>query len=110
MRAGQLQAPPAPPPEVSCFHLAQHIKSGYEGLLIAVPPEHWPFQHDADPARLAERLLHLARHTDPRQVALSKRKPKPKTPRGYVDGATARAHVAAARVLAQAKAGRPWKG
>jgi hypothetical protein len=87
-------APPETAPEVSCFHLAQHIKSGYEGLLIAVPPEHWPSQHDADPARLAERLLHLARHIDPRRVALSKRKPKPKTPKGYVDGATARAHVA----------------
>ena len=101
------QQPSEPAPEVSCFHLAQHIKSGYEGLLIAVPPEHWPSQHDADPVRLAERLLHLARHINPRQVALSKRKPKPKTPKGYVDGATARAHVATARVLALAKAGRP---
>ena len=100
-------APPKPAPEVSCFHLAQHIKSGYEGLLIAVPPEHWPSQHDADPVRLAERLLHLARHIDPRQVALSRRKPKPKTPKDYVDGATARAHVATARVLALNKAGRP---
>ncbi len=99
--------PPEPAPAVSCSHLAQHIKSGYEGLLIAVPPEHWPSQHDADPVRVAERLLHLARHIDPRQVALSKRKPKPKTPKGYVDGATAQAHVATARVLAQAKAGRP---
>ena len=100
-------APPKTAPEVSCFHLAQHIKSGYEGLLIAVPPEYWPSQHDADPVRLAERLLHLARHIDPRRVVLSKRKPKPKTPKGYVDGATARAHVATARVLALAKAGRP---
>ena len=100
-------APPEAAPEVSCFHLAQHIKSGYEGLLIAVPPEHWPRWDGADPARLAKRLLHLARHIDPRQVALSKRKPKPKTPKGYVDGATARTHVATARVLARAKAGTP---
>ncbi len=100
-------ASPEPAPEVSCFHLAQHVRSGYEGLLIAVPPEHWPSQHDADPARMAERLLHLAQHIDPRSVALSKRKPKPKTSKGYVDGATARAHVATARILAQAKPGRP---
>ncbi len=100
-------ASPEPAPEVSCFHLAQHVRSGYEGLLIAVPPEHWPSQHDADPARMAERLLHLAQHIDPRSVALSKRKPKPKTSKGYVDGATARAHVATARILAQAKTGRP---
>ena len=30
-----------PPPEVSMFHLALSIKRGYEGMLIAVPPEHW---------------------------------------------------------------------
>jgi hypothetical protein len=90
----------------SCCHLTQHIRSGYEGLLIAVPLEYWPSQRDTDPVRLAERLLHLARHVDPRRVGLSKRKPKPKTPKGYVDGATAHAHVATAHVLAQAKAGR----
>ena len=101
------QQPPEPAPKVSYFHLAQHIKSGYEGLLIAVPPKHWQSQYDADPARPAERLLHLARHIDPRRVALSKRKPKPKTPKSYVDDATARVHVATARVLAQTKAERP---
>jgi len=35
-------------------------------------------------------------------VATSKRKPKPKAPKGYADAKTARAHVATARVLAQA--------
>jgi IS4 transposase len=94
-----------PPPEVSTYHLALHVRAGYEGLLIAVPPEHWTSWHAADPAHLAERLLQLARRIDPRQVAPSKRKPKPKpkTPKGYVDGKTARAHVATARVLAQAR-------
>ena len=99
--------PSEPAPEVSCFHLAQRVRSGYEGLIIAVPPECWPSWHQADPVRLAERLLRLARNIDPRQVAISKRKSKPKTPKGYVDGKTARAHVATARVLAQAKAGTP---
>ena len=92
------------PPEVSTFHLAHQIRSSYEGLLIAVPPEHWLPWHKADPCHLAERLLALARHIDPRRVATSKRKPKPKTPKDYVDGKTARTHVATARVLAQAKA------
>ncbi len=91
-----------PPLEVSTFHLALQIKSSYEGLLIAVPPEHWPSPQQADPVGLAERLLTLARRINPRQVAISKRKPKPKTPKGYVDGKTARAHVATARILAQA--------
>lgn len=82
--------PPEPPLEVSCFRLVQHVRSGCEVLLIAVPPGYWPSQRDADPARPAERLLHLAQHSDPRRVALGKRKPKPKTPKGYVAGATVR--------------------
>ncbi len=94
--------PNKPPLEVSTFHLALQIKSSYEGLLIAVPPEHWPSWQQADPVRLAKRLLTLARRINPSQVATSKRKPKPKTPKGYVDGKTARAHVATARILAQA--------
>jgi hypothetical protein len=95
--------PHEPPPEVSTYHLALQVRGSYEGLLVAVPPEHWPPWHDTDPARLVERLLRLARNIDPRQVATSKRKPKPKTPKGYVDGKTARSHVATARVLTQAR-------
>ena len=102
------QPPPASPPsaaplDVSCFHLAQQVRSSYEGLLIALPPEHWPRWHETDPAGLARHLLRLARNINPRAVATSKRGPKTATPKGYVDGKTARAHVATARVLAQAK-------
>jgi len=97
--------PPAPPPlEVSCFHLAQQVRGGYESLLIALPPEHWPRWSEADPAGLAGHLLRLARHINPRQVATSKRGLKAAKPKGYVGGKTARAHVATARLLAQAKA------
>jgi len=28
--------------EVSTYHLAQHVKSGYEGMLIALPSAYWP--------------------------------------------------------------------
>ncbi len=97
-------AAPPPPLEVSCFHLAVQVRSGYEGLLIALPPEHWPRWNGADPAGLAQDLFRLARNINPRQVATSKRGPKIAKPRGYVDGKTARAHVATARLLAQAKA------
>jgi IS4 transposase len=97
------QRPHEPPPEVSTYHLALQVRSSFQGLLIAVPPEAWPAWHEADPNRLVERLLGLARHINPRQVATSKRAPKPKTPKGYADGKTVRAHVATARVLAQAK-------
>ncbi len=95
---------PRPPLEVSCFHLAVQVRGGYEGLLIALQPEHWPHWDEADPAGLAQHLLRLARNINPRQVATSKRGPKTAKPKGYVDGKTARAHVATARLLEQAKA------
>jgi len=95
-----------PPPEVSSYHLALHIRSGYEGMLIALPPEQWR-SYEGDPTALAERLLQLARNIDPRQVATSKRGPKVTKPKGYVDGAVARAHVSTARVLANARAATP---
>jgi len=91
---------------VSPYHLALHIRSGYEGMLIALPPEQWP-SYDGDPTALAERLLQLASNIDPRQVATSKRGPKAAKPKGYVDGAIARAHVSTARVLANARAATP---
>ncbi len=95
-----------PPPEVSTYHLAQHVRSGYEGMLIALPPEQG-CSYDGDPTALAGRLLQLARNVDPRQVATSKRGPKVAKPKGYVDAATVRAHVATARVLAHARAATP---
>ncbi len=97
------QEPHELPFEVSTFHLALQIQGSYEGLLIAVPPEGWLFWQQADPVGVPERLLTLARRINPSQVATSKRKPKPKTPKGYVDAKTARAHVATARILAQAR-------
>ena len=93
--------------EVSSYHLAEHIKSGYEGMLIALPSEYWPSAQDSSPRELAQRLLRLARRILPRQVATSKRGPKIDKPKGYVDRATARAHVSTARVLAEARGQRP---
>jgi IS4 transposase len=93
--------PPQPPPAVSLFHLALTIQSSYEGMLIALPSQHWSVWRQAKPCTLAERLMELARHINPKRVATSKRKPKPIQRKGYVDGKTARSHVATARVLAQ---------
>lgn len=86
--------------EVSTYHLAQHIKSGYEGLSIAVPPEHWSgVSEEEDPSAFLQRLLCLARRIRPKQVATSKRGPKIDKAKGYVDGKTARSHVSTDRVL-----------
>lgn len=84
------------------YHLALHVRSGYEGMLIALPPEQWP-SYDGDPTALAERLLLWATNIDPRPVATSKRGPKVAETKGYVDGAVARPHASTARVLAQAR-------
>ena len=85
------------------FHLALSVTSSYQGMLVAISPEPWTAWRDAKPAAVADRLLTLAGQIDPKQVAVSKRKFKGRQPKGYVDGNTARAHVATARVLAQAR-------
>jgi IS4 transposase len=94
-------------PEVSLYHLACQIRASYEGMLIALPAEHWPSCHSASATGLAGHLLRLARMLNPRQIATSKRGPKIVKPKGYVDGAIARAHVATARVLIQAQGSTP---
>ncbi len=80
--------------EVSTYHLAQRIKSGYEGLTIALPPEYWPCPSDDDnPRELIQLLLRLARRIPAKQVATSKRGPKIDKAKGYVEGKIARSHV-----------------
>src|SRR3712207_5062465 len=93
--------------QVSAYHLALQIRSGYEGRIIALPAEQWSSYGDDDPAALAKHLTRLARNIVPRRIANSPRAPKAATRKGYADGAAARAHVATARVLAQAKAKTP---
>lgn len=96
----QAHKPELPALEVSTFHVAQHVKAGYEGMLIALPPEHWSQYADDDPpTELAKRLLWLAKRIRPHQVATSKRGPKIPRPIGYVDAALARAHLSTARLL-----------
>lgn len=93
--------------EVSTYHLVEHIKSGYEGMLIALPSEHWPRAADSSAIWLARRLLELARRIRPSQVSTSKRAPKPDKPKGFVESSIARSHVSTASVLKNARAARP---
>ena len=97
----------SPQLDVSTYHLAEHVKSGYEGMLTALPAEHWPRATEQTAQALAERLLRLARRILPRQVATSKRSPKIAKPKGYVDGSIARSHVSTARLLMQARVATP---
>ncbi|MGH8805401.1 MAG: IS4 family transposase [Polaromonas sp.] len=93
--------------DVSTYYLALDIRSGYEGMLIALPAKTWEPWSSAAPSMIAQRLLALARRVEPRRVSTHKRGPKNNKPKGYVDGAAARAHVSTARVLKQARQQRP---
>ena len=77
-------------------------------MLVVLPPAQWAPWSGADLAAIAEYLLQLARYVKPRRVRTSKRGPKVRKPKAYVDAAAAAsAHVSTARVLAQARAQRP---
>jgi len=89
--------------QVSTYHLSVQVKSGYEGMLIAVPAEHWPSAASQDPQTLAQTLLRLAKRISPQQVATSKRGPKVLQPKGYADARVARSHVSTARLIKQAR-------
>jgi len=76
-------------------------------MLVALPAEHWPAWADDSASTLAQRLLELARHIKPSQVATSKHGPKVKKTSEWVDGATARAHVSTDRLIKASKSKRP---
>ena len=87
--------------DVSTYHLGLEVASSYGSMLVLVPNEHLPCA-DGDPQRLLEQLLRLASGLSPKQLATSKRGPKKsRANEGYVDGATARAHVSTARLIAE---------
>lgn len=93
--------------DVSTYHLAVQLRSGYEGMLIALPDSMWAPWSDVAPQLVTQRLLELARRVNPKHLATDKRGPKTEKHKGYVDKATAQAHVSTDRVLKQAKARRP---
>ncbi len=89
--------------EVSTYHLALHVRSGYEGMLIALPASHWQQWANADPLILTQQLLRIARKTRPANLAAAKRAPKIKKTKEYVDVLQASAHFSTYRVLKNAK-------
>jgi hypothetical protein len=90
-------------PDVSTYYLALQIRGQYEGMLIAVPPQHWSHWSDAAPEVMAGKLLELASHVDPFQVRTRKRGPKTRQSTPYVEAATARSHHSTARLLKRAR-------
>lgn len=91
----------APGLDVSTYHLAVHVSSDYQGMLIALPAQAW--ESELTPAHVAQYLLRLAKWVSPRSVATAKRGPKKHKPKGYVDAVAVRKQLSTARVLREAK-------
>ncbi|MNV35174.1 Transposase DDE domain protein [compost metagenome] len=91
--------------EASIFHLTVQVRSGYEGMQIALPSEHFPTT--TPPEGIAQRLLLLGGYIQPRQVAKSKRGPKLPKPKEWLEGKAVHAHVSTDRVLKATKVKRP---
>jgi hypothetical protein len=70
--------------EASIFHLTVQVRSGYEGMQIALPPEPLSIPIPAD--GLAPYLLTLAKNVLPKAVAKSKRGPKVPKSKEWLEG------------------------
>lgn len=93
--------------ELSAFYLALEVRAAYEGMMIALPSSDWHPYDNLDACQLAQLLLQVATHADPRRLRKHKRGPKMPKKSGYVSGAEARKHVSTARVLKELIAERP---
>lgn len=85
--------------EVSAYYLALEIQQTYDGMMVAIPAEHWHIFRELPVTKFAKLLRSIAA-----EIKLSKykkhprgpkKKPPPKTP--YQNGS----HVATAKILAQ---------
>lgn len=91
--------------EASIFHLSVQVRSGFEGMQIALPSGFLLLLSTSE--TLAQRLLVLARMIKPKQVAKSVRGPKIAKPKEWLEGKAANAHVSTDRVLKAQKKKTP---
>lgn len=89
--------------EVSPYYLAVEVRAHYTGMLVAVAASTWEAYERLAAQHLAQALLTIAAHVQPRRFKKHPRAPKPLTKKGYVAGCVARRHVATARVLARGR-------
>ena len=93
--------------EVSAYHLAESACSAYAGMMVALPEEVRRSERERTVQAMVERLLSLAQHVRPEQIRISKRGPKVKVEKPYMDSRSAQAHASTARVLRNARRERP---
>jgi Transposase DDE domain len=87
--------------QVSGYYLALEIRQSYDGMMVAIPPEHWTVFRTCSDAAMAAVLRTLAEHVSLRRYRKHPRGPKKKPPQrvAYQNGA----HVATAKLLAARK-------
>jgi len=89
---------------LSLYYVANEIRTGYRGMMIAVPSEAWRQYQEISSKELTRAFLEIAAYADPKTLRKHPRGPKRIVKKGYVPGYVARKHVSTARVLAT---GRP---
>jgi IS4 transposase len=96
----QHQIDPGANDGVSLYYTAHEIRTGYRGMMIAVPTEAWFPYHGLSDKELSRAFLEIAARVAPKTLRKHPRGSKKVVKKGYAPGHIARSHVATARVLA----------
>ena len=85
--------------ELSGYYMALEIKQAHDGMMIALPPEHWEVLADMSVQTFAQMLKELAQHVDLKYHRKSRRGPKkpPPAKSKYQNGG----HVSTHKLLTQ---------
>jgi IS4 transposase len=89
--------------QISPFYLATEIKATYRGMMLATDAPTWQRYDEMDAHELAQMLLRIAAHANPRALRSHPRGPKLRATKKYVSRGEAQRHVATARVLKDGK-------
>ena len=87
--------------ELSVYYVAAELEYTYEGMMTAIPGEHWHVFADMTHEEFAGALLFLAEKVDLKKFPKSRRGPKKPRPERIFDPKTP--HVSTARILAGRK-------
>jgi IS4 transposase len=85
---------------ISLYYVAHEIRTGYRGMMIAVPSGTWHRYDELSHTDLSSAFLDIAAHVSPKTLRKHPRGAKKVIKKGYAPGHIARSHVATARVLA----------
>ena len=92
---------PNAPAGISLYYVANEIRTGYRGMMIAVPTTVWDRYDGLSDKDLSRAFLEMAARADPSTLRKHPRGAKKVVKKGYAPGHVARSHVATARVLSK---------